>query len=403
MPFPLRIKNNRSAFTLAEIMLVIATLFVVTSVSIPLYNRYIARNSMEIARQNIAQGLERAKLLSQIGMNDSAWGFSTIAIPGRGVLFMGDSFATRNPAFDELYSIPESVSIDGLTEVVFEKVTGIPSITGTITIISQYNEEVSVTVNLGMSGEIDVPTDWIEVCVNPYSDPYTVRMPDSLWTEYQKNGALLGSCNQIPVSSSSSSSSIASGGTMFSISNGTITIEDEYIMKVDKIGSALIIQSGYDAPITVRFKINGPYLEPWGDFQKPVDGNINTDQDFTYTSDIIPSDSTIDFWVNSFYKSKTWYDGSQNNHFNLKQHVKTPNTDGLVYVLVDGDPVPNFTPAGDQESIEEYLQPFIDTNSNTIQLPPNQVLYAFELWTKDVNSGDADFQDLVLLITFLES
>lgn len=34
---------------------------------------------------------------------------------------MGDSYATRNPLFDELYSLPQTLSVSGLTEVSFQK------------------------------------------------------------------------------------------------------------------------------------------------------------------------------------------------------------------------------------------------------------------------------------------
>jgi Tfp pilus assembly protein FimT len=423
----------RRGFTIAEVLIVVGLIGLVVSVSMPMYNRYIARNSMEIARQNVAQGLERAKFLAQTGMNDSAWGFSTIAIPGRGVLFMGDSFATRNPAFDELYSIPESITVDGLTEVVFEKVTGLPSVTGTITITTEYNEETSITVNLGEQGEVDIPQDWMEICVNPYTAPETIRVPDSLWIVKQEEGALIGNCNSVvnssggsSTSSSTSSSSTSGGSSTSSSSTSSVTVGDdsgpvEEDVEIDEDGTVVIndnvkftakivctelrISSGYDAPITARFKLgSGPFIEPWGDYTKPVDGNINKTGKADFTSDTIVAVDSLDIWARSYYKKKSWYDGSQNTHFNMNQQVWTPHESILVSTLKNGDEVPNYEGAGGQPSVEECLTDYVNTNPSTgdktMSLAGNQIMYLFELWTSDVTSPSADFQDLVMLVTF---
>ena len=94
-----------AGFTLIEVALTLGALGIASGLAIPVFRRYVVRNDVEIARQNITQAIERAKFLSQVGMNDSQWGFSTDAIPGRGVLFMGRTFAERDPAFDELYTL----------------------------------------------------------------------------------------------------------------------------------------------------------------------------------------------------------------------------------------------------------------------------------------------------------
>ena len=91
----------RPAFTAIEIITALGILTLATGLSVPMYRQYVVRSDLEIARQNIAQGLERAKYLSQVAMNDSQWGFSTDSVPGRGVLFMGTSYAARNTDFDE--------------------------------------------------------------------------------------------------------------------------------------------------------------------------------------------------------------------------------------------------------------------------------------------------------------
>jgi hypothetical protein len=416
-----------AGFTLVEVAITLGALGIAAGLTVPMYRRYMVRNDVEIARQNIAQGIERAKFLSQVGMNDSEWGFSTDAIPGRGVLFMGRSFAERNSAYDELYTVSDSLSLSGLTEVTFEKITGIPTVTGDIIIRSPDNDEVSITVSLGTDGQVDIPADWLEICTNPFTaDQQTIRVPDSLWLTYQGEGALMGSCTSLITSSAASSvasggGSVSSGGggggggigsstsstssvgldpDDFDVDGDTIVPTVNYNFTATVIGTSLRIASGYLAPITVRFKkSSGPFEQPWGDFTKAVDGNINKAGTFTYTSGTISALTELDVWVRSYSKTQSWYDGTQNNHFNQKMQVRTETETTLVHALVDGDDVPTYVGAGTQPSVEDFLVDYVDPVTGKIDLAPNQVIYLFELWTTNMSSPDADFQDLVLLVT----
>jgi hypothetical protein len=393
----------RHGFTAVEVALTITALGIAGALIIPNYFRYIARNNIEIARQNIAQGIERAKFLSQVGMNDSEWGFSTDAIPGRGVLFMGSSFALRDAAFDELYSIPETITVSGISEVTFAKVTGFPSQTGEIILRTEYNDEVKVTISIGTDGEVDTPNDWLEICTNPFTpEQASIRVPESLWQTYQSEGALLGSCTSLTQSSTALSSSMSTtSSTAYTVTNnGSISAPVPFTYTLEVIGTSLRIASGYLAPITIRLKEgSGPFIEPWGDFTKPVDGNINTTGTFTFTSTVQSAFTVVDIWSRSYAKTKSWLDGSQNSHYTVKNQIITPNDSTLVYALQNGDEVPSYAGAGTQPNIEEFLDPYIDDTTGNIAIADNQIIYLFELWTTDLNSPDADFQDLVLLVT----
>lgn len=397
------LRKARHGFTAVEVTLTITALGIAGALIIPNYFRYIARNNIEIARQNIAQGIERAKFLSQVGMNDSNWGFSTDAIPGRGVLFMGESFALRNTSFDELYSIPETITVSGITEVTFAKVTGNPSVTGEIVLRSEYNDEVKVTISIGADGEVDTPNDWLEICTNPFTPEQTsIRVPESLWQTYQSEGALLGSCTSLTQSSTAVSSSMSiTSSTAYNVTNdGSISAPVPFTYTLEVIGTSLRIASGYLAPITVRLKEgNGPFVEPWGDFTKPVSGNINKDGTFSYTSTVQAASTVVDIWTRSYAKQQSWLDGAEDNHFTIKNQIVTPTDSTLVYALQNGDEVPSYTGAGTQPNIEEFLEPYIDDTTGNIAIADNQIIYLFELWTLNLSSPDADFQDLVLLVT----
>ena len=70
-------------------------------------------------------------------------------------------------------------------------------------------------------------------------------------------------------------------------------------------------------------------------------------------------------------------------------------------VLVDGDRVPDFNGANNQESVADFLQAYVDGDGN-LQLGTNQAIVLFELGIDLVanpKSPHADFQDLVVLLT----
>ena len=71
-----------------------------------------------------------------------------------------------------------------------------------------------------------------------------------------------------------------------------------------------------------------------------------------------------------------------------------------VKVLRDGDAVPDIKGMDDQADVLQFIKPYIDFDSNKMTLDENQAIYLFEIGTTNVSSSAADFQDLVVLVTF---
>jgi hypothetical protein len=67
-----------------------------------------------------------------IGKNAALWG--SRAGNGNIILFQGNSFASRNQAFDETFVIHPRVTVSGMSEVVFAQATGRPDSQPTITL-----------------------------------------------------------------------------------------------------------------------------------------------------------------------------------------------------------------------------------------------------------------------------
>lgn len=177
-------------FTLVEGLIVIAILGILTGVTMPMYKEYRERTDLELAAEQVTQGLSRAKLLSELNEGDSPWGFSI----DDGVLFKGDDYGTRDAAFDESYPIEEDISTSGLSEISFAQLTGKPSATGPITLGLGGS---SVTLTLGDDGSVAV-SDQFKICHYPPGNPenaHTLTISENAWPAHQKHGDTLGPCS----------------------------------------------------------------------------------------------------------------------------------------------------------------------------------------------------------------
>jgi hypothetical protein len=402
-----RFTFRRPGFTAIELLLAIGLITISAGMSVPVYRQYLIRSDLEIARQNISQGIQRAKFLSQVAMNDSAWGFSTDALPGRGVLFMGDSFATRESDFDEEYSIPPTIAVAGLTEVRFEKISGRPIESGTITLTALNGEQRTIAVNIGDDGTVSIPEDWIEICIDPYgTNPRTISVPDSLWEVYEDQGAIIGACGTPEEGEESSSSSSAPSGNdpEFEIDGDTVTPTEDFTCEIRILGAA-ITSGSTNLPVTMQVKISG-WEDPFGSWNLPVDANVNDGQAHVYDcSDLYSAGTQIDLRAKSWEKKSWWYSGSSNSHWTTLMSQSTdavPHSDNI-RALRNGDLVPDVPGMSNQSSIEDFVAQYINLSTGTMQMADNQVIYLFELGTNNLNSSSADFQDLVVLLTILEA
>ncbi len=138
-------KTIRKGFTLPEMLLSVTLLGIIGGMVIPAYRTFTIRDELDIAVTTLVQNVRRAQSLSQAGDGDMTWGVRVGV--GSILVFKGASYVLRDSSFDENTSIPTSIVPTGMNEVVFSKVIGIPSITGTFTLTSQANESRSVTIN----------------------------------------------------------------------------------------------------------------------------------------------------------------------------------------------------------------------------------------------------------------
>ena len=132
-------------FTLVEMLLSVAIITLIVAVGTPVYETFVRRNDLDITTQTVAGMLRRAEVYARAVSGDSVW--SVEFQSGTVTLFKGATFAGRDTGFDEAVSVPDSMSLSGLTEVQFAKLSGAPNTTGTLTLTSTANATRTITLN----------------------------------------------------------------------------------------------------------------------------------------------------------------------------------------------------------------------------------------------------------------
>jgi prepilin-type N-terminal cleavage/methylation domain-containing protein len=132
-------------FTLIEIMLGLALIGIVAATTIPVYQSFQVRNDLDVAAGTIAQTMRRAQALSRGASGDVTWG--VLATTTSITLFQGASYSARDTALDEVFDLPQTITPADHIEVVFNKLTGEPTTTGTTTLTSSINETRNININ----------------------------------------------------------------------------------------------------------------------------------------------------------------------------------------------------------------------------------------------------------------
>ncbi len=144
-------KQNRRGFTLIEVILVIGLIGILIFLSIPFYQSFQVESQLDSTTEEVVNILRRAQSKAMASQRDSNFGVKLTS--GQYTLFKGDSYAAREVIYDEDYNIPETLSINGLTEIVFNKLKGTTSNTGNITVTSNNN---SKTININETGRVEI-------------------------------------------------------------------------------------------------------------------------------------------------------------------------------------------------------------------------------------------------------
>ncbi len=139
---------KKKGFTLIEIMLTMSIVAILAGASSFFFSDSLFSQEVSVAQDEIIGSFAKAQMYSMTGKDDALWGVAFRALDNSIVLFRGDTFSHRDETRDEVYALGSQISVYGLDEVVFMRVTGKPNNTPSITlsrngktIVLRMNEE----------------------------------------------------------------------------------------------------------------------------------------------------------------------------------------------------------------------------------------------------------------------
>ncbi len=150
---------DKRGFTLVELLVVIAMLAVLFLVTSPAYESVLVKYQLVTNASDLRELLRTAQGLAMASREDSAYGVHFL--PGKGggyVLFKGESYATRDLAYEELSTtLPRTLTLVSSVagdEIVFSTLVGSTEDAGEVTINSTIGDSRAISVNA--AGMVDV-------------------------------------------------------------------------------------------------------------------------------------------------------------------------------------------------------------------------------------------------------
>jgi prepilin-type N-terminal cleavage/methylation domain-containing protein len=142
--------NANDGFTIIEVLIAIAIIGVLASLTIAYFNSFLSRNELKNESIKIVDALRRARGQSMAGQSDSQWGVHFES--NKYVLFQGNTF-TANDSFNEETTLAEVLTISSInlngggSNVVFSKINGETTQFGTTTIQNDIGETKNIVIN----------------------------------------------------------------------------------------------------------------------------------------------------------------------------------------------------------------------------------------------------------------
>ncbi len=149
MNFQIIYRKNNFGFTLIELIIVVFLFVLFAGISQVAFFNFQTYGNLNTITVNLVEALRYAKSNAQQVQSDTKWGVKINS--SEAVIFSGDSYDTRNISEDKTLSLSASISFSGLSEVVFEKVSGNTSNIGNIVLLLG---DQSKTISINEKGTI---------------------------------------------------------------------------------------------------------------------------------------------------------------------------------------------------------------------------------------------------------
>ncbi len=163
--------KHEAGFTILELTVVIAIFLIVAVISIPSIVSLQKTPDLSTAAEEVIGGLRLAQNKTLAFEYSGQYGvyFDTASSPQQFIIFQGSSYATRVSAYDQVRPIPttvefSSVNVGASNQVVFDKLTGSTTNSGSVTLRLKSDPSQTLTVYVDSTGivgytALSTPTD----------------------------------------------------------------------------------------------------------------------------------------------------------------------------------------------------------------------------------------------------
>lgn len=138
-------RNLPKGFTTIEVLIVLAVLAIVVGLVFPFYQNFEDNGVLKDAAWRTASMVRQAQLRSISSEEDSAWGLYVSGL--QVVLFMGDSYVSRDTSKDEVFNADEDIVFSGDSEIVFSQVFGEPTPAAAIITVTSGADSINLNIN----------------------------------------------------------------------------------------------------------------------------------------------------------------------------------------------------------------------------------------------------------------
>jgi len=122
--------SRNQGFTLLELVLVMALFFIVLGIAVPYGFRFFNVERLDGASRDILENLRLAQAQAASQNLDSDFGVYIGATTF--TLFKGASYASRDQSYDQVSYLSSNIGLEGIQEIVFQKLSGLPKAIGEI-------------------------------------------------------------------------------------------------------------------------------------------------------------------------------------------------------------------------------------------------------------------------------
>jgi prepilin-type N-terminal cleavage/methylation domain-containing protein len=148
--------HTSQGFTLTEILVVIAIIFIITAFSVSTFQTMHRVSGERIAAQEVADALREARNNSIAAKNDTVYG---VRVGTSSVTrFPGSTYDPGNASntvyMFEAGAFATGTLVEGAVDIVFARLTGMPSVTGVI-YLSDIDNSSTSTVTIEATGLIE--------------------------------------------------------------------------------------------------------------------------------------------------------------------------------------------------------------------------------------------------------